>query len=44
MDSGRNGDSSWPLWGVTMRMVQAMGLHRDGERFGLPPKAVEERR
>ncbi|KAM0746216.1 hypothetical protein T439DRAFT_140567 [Meredithblackwellia eburnea MCA 4105] len=44
LDSGKNGDASWGLWGVTSRMIVAMGLHRDGERWHLPPEAVEERR
>ncbi|KAK8870138.1 hypothetical protein IAR55_000708 [Kwoniella newhampshirensis] len=43
-ESGRNGDSAWPLWGLAMRMGQAMGLHRDGEKWGLPSELVEERR
>ncbi|OCF31477.1 hypothetical protein I316_06879 [Kwoniella heveanensis BCC8398] len=43
-DKGRNGDSAWTLWGLAMRIVQAMGLHRDGEKWNLPPKVVEERR
>lgn len=43
-DKGRNGDSAWTLWGLAMRIVQAMGLHRDGEKWNLPPEVVEERR
>lgn len=43
-ESGKNGDSAWPLWGLSMRMVIAMGLHRDGERWGLDDKVVQERR
>ena len=27
-----------------MRLVQAMGMHRDGSRWNLPPEVVEERR
>ncbi|WWC60056.1 uncharacterized protein I303_102619 [Kwoniella dejecticola CBS 10117] len=44
MDSGKNGDSAWPLWGLTAHMSLAMGLHRDGARWNLPDHAVEERR
>ena len=44
LESGKDGDRTWTLWGLTSRIVQAMGLHRDGERWGLPVDAVEERR
>lgn len=43
-EGGKNGDSAWPLWGLSMRMVVAMGLHRDGFRWGLDEKVVQERR
>nr|XP_018266025.1 uncharacterized protein I303_02403 [Kwoniella dejecticola CBS 10117]OBR88183.1 hypothetical protein I303_02403 [Kwoniella dejecticola CBS 10117] len=43
-DKGRNGDSAWTLWGLAMRIIQAMGLHRDGEKWNLPTEVVEERR
>ncbi|WWC94364.1 hypothetical protein V866_001206 [Kwoniella sp. B9012] len=43
-EKGRNGDSAWPLWGMAMRLAQAMGLHRDGARWNLPQEVVEERR
>ncbi|WWC65494.1 uncharacterized protein I303_108112 [Kwoniella dejecticola CBS 10117] len=43
-DRGRNGDWAWPLWGLAMRIIQAMGLHRDGERWKLSPQIVNERR
>ncbi|GFZ52287.1 hypothetical protein JCM24511_10060 [Saitozyma sp. JCM 24511] len=43
-ERGRTGDSAWPLWGLAMRIIQAMGLHRDGARWNLPPNVVEERR
>jgi hypothetical protein len=43
-EEGRNGDPAWPLWGLAMRIAQAMGLHRDGESWGLPPEVIEERR
>ena len=43
-EGGRNGDSAWPLWGLNMRLVVAMGLHRDGFRWGLSPQVMQERR
>ncbi|GMK58988.1 hypothetical protein CspeluHIS016_0700030 [Cutaneotrichosporon spelunceum] len=43
-EEGKNGDPAWPLWGMAMRLAQAMGLHRDGESWGLPPEVIEERR
>lgn len=43
-EAGRSGDPAWPLWGLAMRIAQAMGLHRDGETWGLPPEVTEERR
>ncbi|KAL1893125.1 hypothetical protein Sste5346_006557 [Sporothrix stenoceras] len=43
-DKGRHDDKAWLLWGLAMRMIQAMGLHRDGARWNLPPDIVEERR
>ncbi|KLT43595.1 hypothetical protein CC85DRAFT_301200 [Cutaneotrichosporon oleaginosum] len=43
-EKGRNGDSAWPLWGLAMRLVTAMGLHIDGRRWNLPPDVAEERR
>jgi hypothetical protein len=43
-EKGRNGDNAWPLWGLAMRLVTAMGLHRDGARWNLPVDVVEERR
>ena len=43
-DKGRRGDSAWPLWGLVMRLVQAMGMHRDGTRRNLPQDVIEERR
>nr|XP_019009006.1 uncharacterized protein I206_06694 [Kwoniella pini CBS 10737]OCF47787.1 hypothetical protein I206_06694 [Kwoniella pini CBS 10737] len=43
-DKGRNGDSAWTLWGLAMRIIQAMGLHRDGEKWNLPSDVIEERR
>ncbi|ORY26987.1 fungal-specific transcription factor domain-domain-containing protein [Naematelia encephala] len=43
-DESRSGDSAWPLWGLSMRLIEAMGLHRDGERWKLPSHEVERRR
>ncbi|KAL2166858.1 hypothetical protein VTG60DRAFT_2093 [Thermothelomyces hinnuleus] len=34
----------WALTGVAVRIAQRIGLHRDGEKFGLPPFEVEMRR
>ncbi|KAH7070681.1 hypothetical protein BKA63DRAFT_545166 [Paraphoma chrysanthemicola] len=44
-DKDRQGDNNaWPLWGLVMRLAQAMGMHRDGSRWNLPQDVVEERR
>nr|XP_031857529.1 uncharacterized protein CI109_007089 [Kwoniella shandongensis]KAA5524601.1 hypothetical protein CI109_007089 [Kwoniella shandongensis] len=43
-EQGRDGDVSWPLWGLAMRIIVSMGLHRDGARWNLPEEVVEERR
>ncbi|GAB1319276.1 Transcription factor vrtR1 [Madurella fahalii] len=34
----------WILTGVAVRIAQRIGLHRDGEKLGLPPFDVEMRR
>ncbi|KAI9802452.1 MAG: hypothetical protein M1825_002837 [Sarcosagium campestre] len=34
----------WTLTGLGIRIALAMGLHRDGEEFGLPPFETEMRR
>ena len=34
----------WILTGVAVRIAQRMGLHRDGEKLGLPPFDVQIRR
>ncbi|KAL1404878.1 hypothetical protein Q8F55_008489 [Vanrija albida] len=44
LDTGRNGDNAWPMYGLMLRIVQAMGLHRDGTRFGLEEESADERR
>ncbi|KAI1776007.1 fungal-specific transcription factor domain-containing protein [Hypoxylon cercidicola] len=36
--------AAWILNGVTVRIAQKMGLHRDGEFLGLPPFETEMRR
>lgn len=46
-NAGREGSmrqSAWTLLGQAMRVMQALGLHRDGEHFGLPQDQVIERR
>ncbi|KAL4736407.1 hypothetical protein BDV11DRAFT_211264 [Aspergillus similis] len=44
LDKGGRGDTAWPLWGLVMRLAQAMGMHRDGACWNLPQNVVEERR
>lgn len=34
----------WILTGVAVRIAQRMGIHRDGEKLGLPPFEVQMRR
>ena len=34
----------WILTGVAFRIAQRMGIHRDGEKMGLPPFGVQMRR
>ncbi|KAK4937550.1 hypothetical protein LTR10_021842 [Elasticomyces elasticus] len=43
-DNNRRGDSAWSLWGLVMRLAQAMGMHRDGTRWNLSQDVIEERR
>jgi hypothetical protein len=38
------GDSAWQMLGMAMRSIQAQGCHRDGSRWGLPQRELEERR
>ncbi|KAJ7634987.1 fungal-specific transcription factor domain-containing protein [Roridomyces roridus] len=38
------GESAWQLLGMAMRSLQAQGCHRDGARWGLSPRELEERR
>jgi hypothetical protein len=42
---GENGgDAAWQVLGMAMRSIQAQGCHRDGSRWGLPQRELEERR
>ena len=36
--------STWALMGMSMRAIQALGLHRDGSHYGLSPAQTAERR
>ncbi|KAJ7258762.1 fungal-specific transcription factor domain-containing protein [Mycena haematopus] len=40
----KGGDPAWQLLGMAMRSIQAQGCHRDGSRWGLPQRELEERR
>ncbi|KAL9598404.1 MAG: hypothetical protein Q9179_003932, partial [Wetmoreana sp. 5 TL-2023] len=44
--AGRHDDTRyvWTLTGLLIRLAQALGLHRDGEQFGLSPYETEMRR
>lgn len=44
LDKGRRGDNAWPIWGLVMRLIQAMGMHRDGTCWNLAEEVVEHRR
>ncbi|ORY28500.1 fungal-specific transcription factor domain-domain-containing protein [Naematelia encephala] len=37
-------ETFWPLLGIAIKAAQSLGLHRDGEAFGLTGYQVEERR
>lgn len=37
-------DHTWLLLGWVVRIAMVMGLHRDGEQYGLPPFEIEIRR
>ncbi|ESK93170.1 hypothetical protein Moror_1106 [Moniliophthora roreri MCA 2997] len=37
-------EAGWQLLGMACRSLLSQGLHRDGSRWGLPPKELEERR
>jgi hypothetical protein len=43
-EQGEGGDLAWPVWGIATRIMQAMGLHRDGERWNLSPQDLDDRR
>ncbi|CDZ98883.1 Zn(2)-C6 fungal-type DNA-binding domain [Phaffia rhodozyma] len=38
------GEQFWPLLGLAMKHLTAVGLHRDGARWGLDPAEVDMRR
>ncbi|KAG8712006.1 hypothetical protein FRC11_001250 [Ceratobasidium sp. 423] len=40
----RTPGDAWSLLGATLRTAQALGLHRDGARLGLPASEAERRR
>ncbi|CAE6437115.1 unnamed protein product [Rhizoctonia solani] len=40
----RTPGDAWSLLGATLRTAQALGLHRDGSRLGLPAPEAERRR
>ncbi|KAJ1303623.1 hypothetical protein OPQ81_011805 [Rhizoctonia solani] len=40
----RTPGDAWSLLGATLRTAQALGLHRDGARLGLPAPEAERRR
>ncbi|KAJ6443395.1 DNA mismatch repair protein Msh2 [Purpureocillium lavendulum] len=44
MRSQIDSDTFWILTGIAVRLAQRMGLHRDGEKLGLPPFEVQMRR
>ncbi|KAG7093400.1 hypothetical protein E1B28_007082 [Marasmius oreades] len=37
-------EAAWQILGIACRSLQTQGLHRDGSRWGLPLKELEERR
>lgn len=39
-----DGEAAWQLLGMAMRSIQAQGCHRDGSRWNLPERDLEERR
>jgi hypothetical protein len=43
-NNGSGAESYWPLLGNAVKIAQAVGLHRDGEVFGLDARDVDERR
>jgi hypothetical protein len=43
-DLPRRLDLAWQMWGMAARIMQAMGLHRDGGRWNLDEREVEQRR
>ncbi|OWZ64278.1 hypothetical protein AYX15_03919 [Cryptococcus neoformans] len=41
---GNGGEVFWPILGTAVKIAQSLGLHRDGEHYGLSQYEVEERR
>jgi hypothetical protein len=37
-------EAAWQLMGMLSRSIQSQGFHRDGSRWGLPARQLEERR
>ena len=37
-------DTAWQIRGIAMRILIAMGLHRDGQKWNLPVKVLNDRR
>ncbi|THU91953.1 hypothetical protein K435DRAFT_967897 [Dendrothele bispora CBS 962.96] len=37
-------EAAWQLLGMISRSIQSQGFHRDGSRWDLPPRQLEERR
>jgi len=37
-------EAAWQLLGMVSRSIQSQGFHRDGSRWGLPTRQLEERR
>ena len=40
----RRWDFAWQMWGLSTRIMQAMGLHRDGQRWHMDDAEVDLRR
>ncbi|WVQ91888.1 hypothetical protein IAS59_005693 [Cryptococcus gattii] len=41
---GNGGEVFWPILGTAVKIALSLGLHRDGEHYGLSQYEVEERR
>ncbi|KAG6909735.1 hypothetical protein DXG01_015723 [Tephrocybe rancida] len=45
MSGGENAiEATWALMGLATKLAQSIGLHRDCQRWGLPPAEVQKRR